>query len=273
MKLGPYGRDLAPRRARPAARPTPQKDSPVACMPSNAEILLQPIRSRRLSQIVVDQITGLIEEGRLTVGDQLPSERQLVQQLGISRASVREALRLLESQGLVEVLGGKGAFVVGAVSKANALPGLMVWLEEHHEEVLDVLEVRAILESHAAYLGAQRGSPQMVVQLRDVVTEMISCVEQGGLVDATRADRKFHHLLYEASGNRFLKLLGDGIVATLFGPRYSTLRIPGRAQQSAEEHRLVMEAIAARDPEAASKAIRQHLSSVRDLILDIEGET
>ena len=237
-----------------------------------SEIFLQPIRSLRLSEIAVDQITALIEEGRLKIGDQLPSERELMQQLGVSRTSVREALRVLESRGMLEVHPGKGAFVVGLVSQVDILPGLQSWFGKHKDEVLDVLHVRELLESEAAHLAAQFASPEDVSRLRVAIDKMEACVRDNQLSDATHVDREFHRLLYEASGNRFLKLIGDGIVVTLFGPRHSVLRIPFRAQQSLEEHAEIVDAITAGNPEWAREAIHRHMASVREVLLALQAK-
>src|SRR5262249_14590492 len=144
--------------------------------------------------------------------------------------------------------------------------GLLAWFEEHRDEVLDMIEVREMLESRAAYQAARCASPAMVDRLRRAVTEMRSYVERGGLMEAAHADREFHRLLYEASGNRFLKLLGDAIVAALLTPRQSLLRIPGRAQRSVAEHQAIVEAIAGGDPESARRAIGRHMASVRALL-------
>lgn len=237
-----------------------------------ADSLIQPIRGMRLSQIAVEQITALIEEGRLAVGDQLPGERELMLQLGISRASVREALRLLELQGLIDVRPGRGAFVVHSGSQRDFLPALMAWFKEHGEEVLEVLEVREALESQAVSLAARSASAKTVARLRQAVDRMAGCIERGELLDVTHADREFHRLLYEASGNRFLSLLGDSIVATLFGPRHSLLRIPGRVQRSLAEHEAIVEAISARSPEQGTEAVHRHMESVREALRSIQSE-
>ncbi|HBY97725.1 MAG: FadR family transcriptional regulator [Ardenticatenaceae bacterium] len=243
----------------------------VSSQPDSGDTVLQPIRARRLSEIAVSQITALIEDGRLTIGSQLPSERELMGQLGISRASVREALRVLESQGLIAVQPGKGGFVIGTVPQADILPGLLNWFEEHRDEVLDVIEVREMLESHAAARAAERATPEAIAGLREAVARMRFYVERDDLVEATNTDREFHRRLYEASGNIFLKLLGDGIVATLFGPRHSLLRIPGRAERSLRDHEVIVEAIAAGNPQAAREAIYRHMSRARDALASMRG--
>lgn len=229
----------------------------------NHPLSLLPLRSKRLSELAVDQITGLIEEGHLKIGDKLPSEKELTVQLGISRASAREALRILESQGLVEVLPGKGAFVIDSPPKTDVTYELQVWFAKHREEVFDVLAVRELLEGYAAYEAAKTLTPELIEALRSSIEEMERCVEEGSLVEVTNADRKFHRLLYEASGNRLLKLLGDGIVGAIFGPKYSLLRIPGQAQKSIIDHKRILECLVAGDPEKAMEATRQHVDSTR----------
>jgi len=230
---------------------------------SNYRLPLLPLRSKRVSELAVDQITGLIEEGQLKYGDRLPSEKELTAQLGISRASAREALRVLESQGLIEVRPGKGSYVTGAVPSDDITLELRAWFSNHREQFLDVLAVRELLESYAAFKAAETSTNELIGALEAAIQEMERCVQEGALVEATSADRKFHRLLYEASGNYLLKILGDEIVNAISGPRYSLLRIPGLAQVSLVEHRKILDCIAAGNPEMAMEATRQHLDSAR----------
>jgi DNA-binding FadR family transcriptional regulator len=230
---------------------------------------LQPIRTLRLSQVAVDQITGLIEDGSFNINDSLPSERQLIQQLGVSRASVREALRILEAQKLIQVRPGKGAIVVSKPS-SDVVLALQAWFAEHYDEVLDVVDVRDVLESHAAYLAAQNSSAEIILQLRATLDEMLHCIARDDLVQVTNVDREFHRLLCEASGNRFLRMLGDSIVASLYGPRYSILRLPERAHQSVREHEEILKAIAAGNGARARKAVHQHMRSVREALVALQ---
>lgn len=223
----------------------------------------QPIQNVRLSDSAVEQISALIESDELSVGDKLPGERELMLQLGIGRASVREALRQLESQGFVAVRPGKGTFIVNSGPQKELLPALTEWFEQHDEEWLEVLEVRGELESLAVGLAARTAPIAKIEKLEAAVDSMSNFVEKGDLMAATHADREFHRLLYEASGNSFLALLGDSIVGSLFAPRYSILRVPGKAQQSIDEHRAILGAIRSRSPELGKEAIYQHISSVR----------
>lgn len=237
----------------------------------DGEVLLQPIRSKRLSEFAVDQIAALIEEGRFVVGEKLPSERELIRNLGVSRASVREALRILEAQGLIEVQPGRGAFVVAKTTEVDFRTSLLTWFKEHRDEVQDILAVRKLLDSYAARIAARSASPEIVNALRSTVQDMQDSVAAGRLVDAISADKRFHRLLYKATGNSFLEMLGDSIVAMLFGPRHSILRLPGEADESAREHLAIVESIDAGDEDAAEKHVRAHTERIQEDIMKLSG--
>lgn len=232
---------------------------------------LDPVRPVRLSEVVVDQITALIEEGHLVPGQQLPSERELMAQLQIGRTSVREALRILESQGLVQVQPGRGAFIANSLIPADILPALQGWLAEHQEELLEIVAVRELLESYASFQAAKCGlPPELLIDLQQSIVDMNACIERGEFVEVTHVDRRFHQLLFEASGNRFLKLIGATIVPALSGPRYSLLRIRSRALQSLREHEEIVAALAAGDPDGAQAATRRHIASIREAVIEIQ---
>jgi GntR family transcriptional repressor for pyruvate dehydrogenase complex len=219
-----------------------------------------------MSDLAVDQIAASIEEGHYGVGDWLPTERELVSQLGMSRASTREALRILEAQGLIKVIPGRGASVVGIPARADVETGLQAWFVEHHGEAAELLEVRALLEGYAVRIAAQTISPQKLQELQANLAQMRSFIERHELTEATACDRSFHRLLYVASGNQFLGMLGDSIVATLFSTRYSIIRIPGRADQSLREHSDIVKCIQERDADGAVRSINYHMQSIREAI-------
>lgn len=227
---------------------------------------LRPIKSVRLSDVAVEQITALIEGKEFAVGDKLPGERALMQQLGIGRASVREALRQLETQGLVTVRPGKGAFITDSISPTELIPALTEWFEEHDQEWLEILEVREVLECHAVTLAATHASSATVQGLTEAVDRMANFVENDELMWAAQTDREFHRMLYEASGNSFLRLVGDSIVVTLFGSQHSLIRVPGYALQSIQEHYAIVDAIRDRNPSKAESSVREHMRNARNAL-------
>lgn len=228
--------------------------------------LIRPIQATRLSQVAADQIVDLIEAGHFKVGDMLPNERTLVQQLGVSRASVREALRELEQQGWIEVRAGKGSFVTNSLPPSNLLPGLKAWFDAHRDEIVELINVRETLETYAASLSAINCSPADTDKMRELLVEMTNRANQNDLARVTNLDREFHCQIFALSGNQFLHMLGESLVTTVFGPRHSLLRLYPDVHKSITEHQAIVEAIAARDPDAAEAAVRLHMSGVRQVL-------
>lgn len=230
------------------------------------------IRSARISDAAVEQIMGLIASGHIEVGDQLPSERELIKRLGVSRTSIREALRILEAQGVLEVQPGRGAFVISTGNETDFLSPITNWLYVHKRDMLDIVEVREAIESKAVFLAAKNISPNQLEQMEVMVEQMVQYTAMGQVDELTATDRAFHRLFCEASGNNFLKTLADNIVEALAEPRYSILAVPRRATISLQEHRRILNALKARDPEAARKALVAHLQSVARAISSLPDE-
>lgn len=217
---------------------------------------IESIDSRRLYRQIADQLYQLIESGEYRPGDRLPAERALAQQLKVSRPSVREALIALEVEGVVEIRGGAGVFVVDrakpATSSAEAvmIPG-----------PFEVLMARDLLEPEIASLAAKHASADQVKALASAFGEMACCSAS----DPARVeyDREFHFLLGEASGNSAMALM----LRTLWGPRTDPLYIKLEDhfhteniwQNAILEHREILEAIRAHDPKAAKDAMRKHI--------------
>lgn len=227
------------------------------------DIPLERIRSARISDAAVEQITSLIESGHIKIGDRLPSERELIKRLGVSRTSVREALRILEAQGILEVQPGRGAFVVSDGRQNDFLEPILNWLRDHQRDLLDIIEVREAIESKAVYLAAKRAADADLHKLEAVLAEMEQHVVRGEVDKATELDRVFHRQLCDASGNNFLRTLADNILQVLEEIRYSILVVPGRAQVSLMEHRAILDGLKAHDPEGAVSAMLAHMLSVK----------
>ncbi len=227
------------------------------------ELPLERIRSARISDAAVEQITSLIESGHIKIGDRLPSERELIRRLGVSRTSVREALRTLEAQGILEVQPGRGAFIVSDGRQKDFLAPILNWLSDHQRDMLDIIEVREAIESKAVYLAAQRAAEDDLHELESVLGQMERHVTRGEVDKATELDRVFHRMLCDVSGNNFLRTLADNILQALAEPRYSILVVPGRAEVSLAEHRAILDGIRTSDPDAAVAAMLAHMQSVK----------
>ncbi len=131
---------------------------------------------------MADQILNLIEQGDLEIGARLPGERELVEQLDVGRASVREALRILEARGVLEVRPGKGAFVINKLSEqAGGEESVRQWFQEHASEVFAMLEVRGALERQAASLAALRAEPEDLEAMASTLDEAEEKIAEGWL--------------------------------------------------------------------------------------------
>lgn len=234
--------------------------------------LLKEVRKKRIYQSIVDQINQLIREGGYNPGDKLPSEREMAAAFGVSRAAVREAMSVLESMGIVQVKPGSGITLKEKPGLGLAGPVLGLLLTER-ESVLELLEVRSALESQAARLAAERGAPREIAAIEDAFARMEEEVRASRL--AVEEDYRFHYAIAEAAHNRVLlrvmNAISDLYRKTLEDRRERALRVPGRPETTLEEHREILKAIRAGDPERASAAMWRHLENVRQRMISEDG--
>src|SRR3972149_4308559 len=141
-------------------------------------LALKEIKKARVSEDIVAQLKALIASGKLHTGDQLPSERDLAEQFKVSRASVREAIRALESMGLLEARQGHGTYV--ATSVEALVQPLAHAIAREENAILDLFEVRRLLEPQLAALAAERATPQDLEELQDILEKQSHQVAEGG---------------------------------------------------------------------------------------------
>jgi DNA-binding FadR family transcriptional regulator len=228
---------------------------------------LPPIETKRLYQHIAGVLRESMDSGRFGVGSYLPPERELADQLGVSRASVREALIALEVQGRVSVRVGAGVQVLDASAPKAAAAGAMVATSADEPPVgpLELLEARLVVETETAALAARHATAQDVQALQRSLDQMVQDHARNPMLHD--GDRAFHIGIARASGNAALLF----IVTTLWDQRYTPMQermetlftTPGLHVAAVDDHRRVLEAIAAHDPAAARQAMRRHLTTVR----------
>jgi GntR family transcriptional repressor for pyruvate dehydrogenase complex len=230
---------------------------------SDKTTIRSPIERRKTYELVAERLTAEISTRALGVGDLLPPERELVASFGVGRSSVREALRMLESRGLI-VSRGNGAFAVAPLR--NALNhSLNLLLETDETDVVELFEVRRILEGEAAALAASRRSDHDLEDLDEAVEAM----ERGlGSEPAfIEADLRFHLIVAEATRNRVVTHLMHAIRDLLQRSLSSAYHVPGSPERAVEMHRRIVDAVAASDPHAARALMLEHVSGVeRDIL-------
>ena len=228
------------------------------------EMGIEPIKSTRIYEAIVRQVKAMISEGRLKSGDQLPPERDLAEKFVVSRTSVREALRALESLGLIEIRPGEGTFVREVSVEALIEPLALVMLSQR-EAIGELFEARQLLEPSIAAFAARRATPHDIEEMARILEEQAKEVAAGRTGLAQDAD--FHSAIASAAHNRAISRLVHGIMDLLTQSREESLSTPGRPTRSHASHRRILNAIAARDEDAAREAMLDHLRSVEEVVL------
>ena len=233
-----------------------------------------PVQTSSSSAQVVEQIRRLIEKGELAPGARLPSERDLALRFGVSRPTIREALRGLVTLRLLEARQGSGTFVSAHVTTDDDPAHWLPWLTAHHEDVLALLEVREALETKSAALAAvalaarNPGTQKTLKALTTNVEAMAAAAEQHDLAGLERRDLEFHSLLAELTHNRYLLNLSRSI-NHVFADRRAVMAIPGWAQHSVEQHRIILAAVRAGDTAGATAAMAIHMESTKARVRDL----
>ncbi len=219
------------------------------------------VRASRLYEQIVQQIEQSIVAGRLKPGDQLPTERELAQQFGVSRTAVREAVKTLTEKGLVESHSGRGTFVI-ATKAQNARSSLEAFLGVGGAaDPSCLVELREIIEPEVTALAATRIAEQQLAMMRDAIAEMDCSMNNPDAY--IEADLDFHLALAEAAGNPLILSLLDSIVGVLRQQRLGIFRVNGGPDRGQIHHKRILEAIERRDAAEARMAMRSHLQQIR----------
>lgn len=231
---------------------------------------LAPIKSTRIYEEIVRQIKGMIGEGRLKSGDQLPPERDLAEKFLVSRTSVREALRALESMGLIEIRPGEGTFV-REVSVDSLVEPLALVLLSQREMIGELFEARRLLEPAIARLAARRASRDEIQEMERILEEQAKAIATGhtGLAQ----DAAFHAAIGTAAHNRAITRIVHAVMDLLAQSREESIGTPGRPTRSHEDHRRILAAIRAGDAAAAERAMLDHVVAVEGLVLRAGGKS
>ena len=220
---------------------------------------LERIRRTKVYEEVAQQLHRLIVEGHFKPGDKLPTERELAEAFGVSRASVRDAVRSLELLGLVEPRQGQGR-VVRPLSPDGLVRPLASVLVRNRALLGELLEVRKMLEPPIAARAAQLATAEEVARLEEILDRQAEKLRQGELpIDE---DTEFHYAIATAARNSVILQVMDVLMDLLLESRQQSLQVQGRPQKSVEGHRAILEGIRRRDPQATEAAMRQHLEEI-----------
>ncbi len=221
--------------------------------------LFQPVRRSRLYENIVRQIQDLLAAKDLQPGDRLPGERELADMLSVSRASVREALRVLDYIGVVEVRAGEGTFV--ATNPPTPLDPSVYSLLSERRFLLDLLEARRIVEESIVQLAAKRATREDLEALEGFLVQRERELATGK--HDLASDLVFHAMLAESSGNPVLVSLMRHLNELWLQTRERTGRKPTSPHKALQFHRQILAAVRRRQPFSARRMLRRHLDDMR----------
>lgn len=233
--------------------------------------MFRPVKTKKVYEEIVEQVKRLIVDGKLQPGDKLLSERELSEELNVSRASVREAFSAMEMMGVITIRPGEGSFV-RQVSFEGMLEPLSFILQVEIDDIMQLLEVRKILEVEMAALAAMRATPEDLEAIQRALNSMLSEIRQGEIGDA--ADVSFHFAVAQAANNSILikvmSTLTDVMASAFLSSRQKMFFVENMPSALYASHLGVYEAIVAKDPKLARIRMREHLTMVEEVMLALK---
>lgn len=210
-----------------------------------------------LREIVYEELKKLILTGKITPGTRM-MEVEMAEELGVSRTPVREAIRKLEREGLVNIEPRKGAYAASMTKR----------------DMVDILEVRQTMEGLAAQFAAERMTKEQIEDLQKVSEDFNNAVKAGDMGEMIRQDTLFHHLIVEGTGNKLLKEMVEQLQELVLRFRYLYYDDFRRAEKMPDEHKEILEGIIKKDGIRARDAADYHIDGLKQIVIseDMAGK-
>lgn len=229
------------------------------------EVVFGKMKQGKLAEVIAAHIREEIRSGTLTIGDRLPPERDLIEQLGVSRATVREALMLLESDGFVAVRAGRhgGAYVTRPkIERLATILDAILSVEKTTTD--ELLEARAVMEPLAVRLAATRATPEDLARIKECVDRAADNRDNPEIIAEESA--RFHVLVAEATGNGVISALTATTQQLIFSRVTDALRT--EIDGTIKAHQRIYEAIRDGDPETAARRMTRHVAAFETVLED-----
>ena len=215
-----------------------------------------PLRAKKLTELLIDEIKVLIEADQLQPGDRIPTEQKLMEIFKVSRTCVREALSVLRQEGLIDIIQGKGTFLKNRYTPLPDVNG------PSSQGLASFMEARKILECSLARLAAERALPEDI----DKMSAAVKILEDEGQGTQSEkvieADLDFHYALASASANPVLLNLLQQVDSHLQKGRSTTISFPLGRKKALEGHRKILEEIRSKNPNGAALQMEQHIEAI-----------
>lgn len=226
---------------------------------------MRAIEKVSVTDLVVKEIEEMCFSEDLTIGDKLPTEKELCDTLNVGRSTVREALRVVQAMGVIEMRPGKGAYLKSK-TKRDDHTSIAEWFREHKIELQDFIEVRLSLEPLAARLACERASDEEVAEIVEVQRNFEQAQKERDVVKLAIADEALHDAIARATHNTLLIIVNKNVADAFAEYRTKSFAEESTAGNALEPHRAIVEAINGRDADRAEREMRRHIEiSLRDI--------
>lgn len=226
--------------------------------------MFTPIASNKVSLLIMSQIKESIRTGKLKMGDRLLSERVMSEQLGVSRAAVREAIRAMELMGLVKCIQGEGNFIQESFEN-NLMEPLSLMFMLNKSKANEIGELRRALEIESVRLTASKITKETVMKLNETIEVIATSDDERARVEA---DKEFHYIIAKASGNMFiiniLNSLSQIIEEQMAGVRENITANKKNIKIITDSHKSIVKALDEGNVDAAIEAMSIHMNSVME---------
>ncbi len=222
--------------------------------------MIEPVKRMNVTDSIVNQIKDLVLQGKLNEGDKLPPERELMNLFGVGRPSLREALKVLEAQGLIEKTQ-KGTIITGNHDKFFS-DSLMFQLYFSSADWQDIFEARRFLEKELTYLATTRANSEDFNEIEQTIVDMELSVRENNQTEYVRSNLEFHKKIAKASKNLVLFNLYESINNLVKHSQESGVTVYGVMNESLNYHKAIFKAMKERNAERASDLMVQHINSV-----------
>lgn len=217
---------------------------------------MKAIKRVSITDSVVERIKDMICSGQCVVGEKLPTESKLCEDLQVSRTSVREAIRVLQALGYIEIRPGKGAFVADYTDT-----GRRSWSDSEEAKFSDFMEVRMAIETLSIKLSVERATGEQIAELQEIQEKFEVAHQNCDAVGMTILDERFHTKIVEFTGNQLLININLELLESFRPYRNVSFSDDEQYKDNAvNAHREITECFIAKDPEQAERAMVRHLT-------------
>jgi GntR family transcriptional regulator, transcriptional repressor for pyruvate dehydrogenase complex len=233
---------------------------------------MKPIERKSIIDSVVDQLKGYVLSGEIATGDKFLTEKEISDKLSVGRSTVREALRIMEAMGFIEIRPGRGAFVLR--NSEDDLSPLGAWFAKHATEVRDYVEVRMAIETLAMRLMVDRATPEEISAIEAVHANFLVAAKAQDTISLARNDERFHELIVKATHNILLTQIIEVISVAYLEYRLKAFAFRENIQHAEKFHSAILKSIKNKNQSAGERSMREHLQcSLDDIMESPRGRT